>query len=414
MLYKKTFIIMTSFFSFLYGVFGNVVSVPELSSENIKVKEFKGKSTNHQFGCSVGISGNMAIAGADFAGIENEGEVYFFKKDIQNNWNKEETFTGSLANGRFGTSVAISGNYAIAGASGKSIVGNYNENGCVYFYKYSGSNWYKTDTFKGSHENGLGKYVAINGKNAAALEHEGELYIYSLREGQWEKTGTLSPDSNDCFCNDVVFYGNYILIKAKKIGISGINKLYMFKHTEDGWVKINKKLKATVEKLNYPASIAVSENNDLLAIGATSNSLIGNGKVFIYKLEDGNIQLKNTISGEYGRCFGSNIAISNNRLIVYSGSEEIDSFVFNGSKWKNKGSYTGNANNDGAGNTYVDYGNRFGETLAFSDNVLLIGAPSYKLQGAFHTKDVNCGKIYFITKSDENNELYESDQVRYI
>ena len=79
------------------------------------------KQYNDQFGSSVSISGDYAIVGArqeDPGGTTNAGAAYIFKRDNNGTWAEVTKIVASDkgTDDEFGKSVSISGNYAIAGA----------------------------------------------------------------------------------------------------------------------------------------------------------------------------------------------------------------------------------------------------------------------------------------------------------
>ncbi|HYK67058.1 MAG TPA: FG-GAP repeat protein, partial [Streptosporangiaceae bacterium] len=84
------------------------------------------------FGISVGISGDTVVAGAGLATVGanfDQGAAYIFVRP-GSGW-ADETQTAKLtasdgaAGDQFGTSVAISGNTAVAGAPGATASGNF-------------------------------------------------------------------------------------------------------------------------------------------------------------------------------------------------------------------------------------------------------------------------------------------------
>ncbi len=76
--------------------------------------------TNDVFGFSVSVNGDYAIVGAfiDDDNGSNSGSAYIFKRD-GTNWHEQFKLTASdaAASDHFGTSVSISGDYAIVGAN---------------------------------------------------------------------------------------------------------------------------------------------------------------------------------------------------------------------------------------------------------------------------------------------------------
>jgi hypothetical protein len=97
------------------------------------------------FGSSVGLSGDYAIVGAygdDDIG-SGSGSAYVFTKNQggANAWGQQAKFTASdgAAGDAFGYSVAISGDTAVVGASNATVSGV--ASGCAYLYRLIGGTW---------------------------------------------------------------------------------------------------------------------------------------------------------------------------------------------------------------------------------------------------------------------------------
>ena len=90
---------------------------------------------NDEFGYSVCIDGDHLIIGAREAGSFQTGAAYIFKND-GTNWKKEAKLVASDGThaDTFGSSVSISGDYAIVGAPYQ-----YNSIGAAYIFKRSGT-----------------------------------------------------------------------------------------------------------------------------------------------------------------------------------------------------------------------------------------------------------------------------------
>jgi len=126
---------------------------------------------NDRFGRSVSISGDYAIAGADGedANGSDAGAAYIFDRNLggSNNWGQVTKLTASdaAASDVFGYSVSISGSYALVGAPGDNT-----ETGAAYSFLRSGSSWsQKSKTislFDGDPHDRFGESVSINTDNS--------------------------------------------------------------------------------------------------------------------------------------------------------------------------------------------------------------------------------------------------------
>ena len=105
-----------------YSQWSSVVSfnVNVIPNSEFQILTASDKAADDRFGYSVSLSGNVAIVGAFYAspgGISNAGKAYIFRYN-GTSWIQEAILIASdkAANDNFGCSVSISGNVAIVGA----------------------------------------------------------------------------------------------------------------------------------------------------------------------------------------------------------------------------------------------------------------------------------------------------------
>jgi hypothetical protein len=122
------------------------------------------------FGCSVAISGDVALAGAsgdDDNGIAS-GSVYLFRYS-GSSWVQEQKLLASdgAAGDLFGSSVDISGDITLVGASCDGDYGS--KSGSAYIFRYNGSSWVqerKLIASDGENSDRFGYSVAVKGLKA--------------------------------------------------------------------------------------------------------------------------------------------------------------------------------------------------------------------------------------------------------
>ena len=127
-------------------------------------------AAHDRFGQSVSIDGDYAIVGAngnDDAGT-GSGSAYIFVRS-GTNWTQQAKLTASDAaeGDHFGTSVSISGDYAIVGAHANDDGGSYS--GSAYIFVRSGTNWTEQAKLTASDANGADEFgisVSIDGDYA--------------------------------------------------------------------------------------------------------------------------------------------------------------------------------------------------------------------------------------------------------
>mgnify|MGYP000663305073 CR=1 FL=1 len=94
------------------------------------------------FGVSVSLDGNLCLIGAygddDYG--DHAGSAYLFRYD-EPDWVEEIKFTAfdGAQDDEFGTSVSVSGNVCLIGASGDDDNGN--GSGSAYIFRFNGGNW---------------------------------------------------------------------------------------------------------------------------------------------------------------------------------------------------------------------------------------------------------------------------------
>ncbi len=186
------------------------------------------------FGCSVSISGNYAVIGAsgeDEKGTD-AGAAYIFHRIGTNAWDTGVKLLASddgAAGDSFGCSVSINGDYVVIGATGADTT--VSDTGAVYVFHRTGTNaWEKTAKLvapDGETDDRFGTSVAIDGDYAivgAMFESSkgyraGAAYVfYRDTSNGWDSgTQLLAPDGqpSDYFGRSVAIEGNYIVVGAE-------------------------------------------------------------------------------------------------------------------------------------------------------------------------------------------------------
>jgi len=165
----------------------------------VKILTASDVSASASFGDSVGISNDTAVVGAGNAGGSNTGAAYIFRKETggTNNWGEVKILTASDAAGgtQFGTSVAITNDTAIVGASQAGGDGE-----AYIFQKETGgtSNWGEVKKFTASGSDRFGNAVAISNDTAVVGAYRspggayrGEAYIFRKDNGGTSNWGEV-------------------------------------------------------------------------------------------------------------------------------------------------------------------------------------------------------------------------------
>lgn len=124
------------------------------------------------FGSSVAISGDYAVVGSPLArvnGNAQQGAAYVFVR-TGNTWRQDVKLTNfaGAASDQFGASVAISGNIVIVGSPYDDVGGNVNQGSAHAYVRSGGGVWSHTQLFAsdGAAEDRFGHDVAISGNYA--------------------------------------------------------------------------------------------------------------------------------------------------------------------------------------------------------------------------------------------------------
>ena len=209
------------------------------------------------FGESVSISGDYAIVGAcydDAGGISDAGAAYIYYRHQggTNSWGEVTRLTSSSAEmyGNFGSSVSISGDYAIVGASGEDPEGVSDAGVAYIFYRNQGGtdNWGEVTKLTASYAQPVdyfGDSVSISGDYAIVGAYTedtwgdsaGAAYLFYRNEGGTDNWSQISKftasdaEAGDWFGKSVSISGYYAIIGASREdpeGVSDAGAAYLF------------------------------------------------------------------------------------------------------------------------------------------------------------------------------------------
>ncbi len=246
------------------------------------------------FGYSVALSGDYAIIGARNTAINaagyGQGTAYIF---VRNGtvWNQQQELTASngTTDDYFGTSVSISGDYALVGASGKKVGNNANQ-GAAYLFARNGTVWSRQEltASDGQVHDIFGISVAISGNYAVvgALyakiginSNQGAAYVFA-RNGntstppawsQQQKLTNSDGAADDYFGNSVAMSGDNLLVGVRHKHLTdkpNQGAAYLYSLTGTQW---NQRRRTTLTDPAY------TENGTSVGISGTSFLIGGPG-----------------------------------------------------------------------------------------------------------------------------------------
>jgi outer membrane protein assembly factor BamB len=402
-------------------------------------------SAGDNFGNSVAISGNYAIVGAyyeDDVSDSNSGKAYIYNVTTGallwtlNNPNAYSTSAGDY----FGMSVAISGNYAIVGASYESdLNGTYSGKAYIFnvttgqlLWTLNNPNAYSTSSF-----DQFGGYVAISSNYAIVSAYNesdsngfysGKAYIFNVTTGQllWtlNDPNAYSTSAADYFGKSVAISGNYAIVGASgeaDAGGSTSGKAYIFNVTTGAllWTLNNPNAYSTSAGDEFGRSLDISSNYAIVgAYNEGDSSGTGSGKAYIFNVTTGQLlwtlNNPNAYSTSTDDNFGRYVSISGNYAIVgayqeddVGGGSSGKAYIFN----VTTGQLLWTLNDPNAYSTSAaDY---FGYSVAISGNYAIVGASSED-----DASGLSSGKAYIfalenITQLNEVDDIYFSNDCSY-
>lgn len=294
------------------------------------------------FSWDVDLWGNYAVVGSIFhthpSRPNSTGYIYLYRR-TSTGWVEHEKIAGRGRTERFGQSVAISDNFAVA----STHVSTDYPQGAVFVYKrIGGSTWTYHATLqppKGSGAIAFGHAVDVDGSLIAVSDIEdtthgfpgGRVYVYRPHPNgvDWILDANLDPgalQAGDAFGSSICLRGYTLLIGAEgeegKFLNTGAAYVYQYQGSQLGWVK-TQKLQASDGSIEdgFGRSVRLSPLLDWLIVGAYLEDARGAdaGAAYIFKNQGGSWVEFAKLTGSdsvAGDNFGKWVGIEGNRAIV--------------------------------------------------------------------------------------------------
>lgn len=339
------------------GGIGNWGEIVKLTASNAV--------SSDQFGNDVAIDGEHAIVGAfnKSGGDPRSGSAYIFNRNQggTDNWGEviEIEPSDTEIDKKFGISVSISGDYAIAGAdeevqmpvgNGSAYIFNRNQGGV--------DNWgqvVKLTASDGSVEDRFGNSVGISGdyavvgapSNDDVSANSGSAYIFYRNQGganNWgEVTKITASDIGgaDNFGISAAISGNNVIIGAWHNNVGGFNSgsAYIFNRNKggiDNWGEVTR-LDASDASSNDEFGISVAIDQNYAIVGAESGNS-NTGSAYVFQINQGGInnwgELAKIIASDAANNdrFGVSVGVSGNTFIC-GARRDFDAGIFSGSAY---------------------------------------------------------------------------------
>ena len=351
-----------------------------------KLTASDGTEDDH-FGNSVSIDGDYAVIGAIWDD-DASGSAYIFHRN-GTSWIEQTKLTASdgAPDDRFGSSVSISGDYAVIGAYGGDDI--LNNLGAAYIFHRSGTNWTqqaKISAYDGAEDDLFGWSVSIDGDyvvigsvddddNGSA---SGSAYIFHRNGTTWTLQNKITASDGapfDEFGNSVSISGDYAVIGAlwDDDNGSGSGSAYIFHRSGTSWTE-HVKITASDGEAEDWFGYSVSISGDYALIGAygddDNDSRSGSAYIFYRNGTNWTEQAKLLASdGELFDNFGYSTSISGDYAVIGAGfnGDNGAAYIFHrsGTTWTEQAKLTAS---DGAAEDW------FGKSVSISGDYALIGA----------------------------------------
>jgi hypothetical protein len=349
-------------------------------------------AANDWFGCSVSINGDYAIVGA-YGDDSAKGSAYIFSRDDVNcsDWDQTAKLTASdgAASDWFGCSVSVSGDYAIVGANQDDVNGT--DSGSAYIFLRSGTGWVqqaKLTASDGNANDWFGNSVSISGDYAIVGAFwdddkgnaSGSAYIFKRDGTTWSQQAKLTASDGNAsawFGWSVSVSGNYAIVGAYQDDVNGMansGSAYIFLRSGTTWSQ-QAKLTASDSAAGDVFGCSVSISGDYAIVGAYGDDgWKGSAYIFLRSGTSWSEQDKLTASdGAVSDYFGRSVSINGDYAIVGAyldddkGSSSGSAYILkrDGTSWSEEAKLTAS---DGAG---ID---RFGYSVSIGNGYIIAGA----------------------------------------
>lgn len=360
---------------------------------------------NDNLGTSVGISGDYAMVGVpkdDTDNGRNTGSIQvFFRSETGWVQHQKLSLSDAAPDDEFGTTLAMSGDYAIVGVPRKADAGK--NSGAAYIFARQGTQWVeqmKLVALDGKKGDYFGISVAIAGDTVLVGAHRantpvadaGAAYVFERRGNLWIQTTVLSAPDASRFANfgfSVGTDGKTAIIGAIRDDEAGENAgaAYIFIRDPSGWI-FQKKLIGNNTEANDNLGYAVDVDGDFAIVTSPNNK--NTGAAYIYKREEGRFWLQKRnrtrirmipIDPDGATSFGVSVDISGETVVIGArgaivGEDTVGAaYIFTENEPPFWNQHTKLVASD------RENGDQLGFAVAISGNEIITGAPFHSAGG---------------------------------
>ncbi len=369
------------------------------------------------FGVSVSVSGDYAFVGAfqDNAISNRNGAAYIYRVSTGEKLFKLDNPMTNSANGYFGRSIDTDSTIGIVGAHANRNA-NFVRTGAAYIYDLTTGNLLHSLFNPGGVVNDFfGTSVAISGNYAAVgcsfddtgSSNAGSVFVFIVSDGGLFRTFNHPvPASGDRFGGRVSMSGDYVVVTAAYYG-DNEGRVYIYSIATGTLLHT---IPNPSPESNSYFGFNTAIEGDYIVIGSRGYSgILGSeGRAYIYSASSGTLlwTLVNP-TPEAKDLFGANVAISGTRVIVSCFTDQVETpssksaYIFDTTTGELLSGIDSPSGVAGLGIGIIDLdGNNF-----------VTGNPSFEVAGIS-----GAGRVYFLTlssgatgePSDENAIYYHT------
>ncbi len=239
-----------------------------------------------RFGISVDMEGIYALIGAlddDFGNYS--GSAYVFTRS-GSSWSQTEKMTASdgATSDEFGHSVSLSGDRCVIGAwKNNNVAANA---GAAYLFQRSGSDWIEQQKLTASdaaYDDRFGSGVAISGDYVVVGamydddggSNSGSAYIFHYNGSTWIQEAKITagdPGEDARFGSAVAIDGAYVVVGAPYYGAAGSQNgaIYLFERNGTSWTQIAKFAASNLDEHDNLGNAVCIQDHAVVG-GATGN-----------------------------------------------------------------------------------------------------------------------------------------------
>jgi hypothetical protein len=303
----------------------------------------RSSTATSDFGRALALSPERLVIGAPLEGAPTNGGRVYILRPNGSDWQLEQKLQPADLNvgDQFGASVAVSGDWIVAGAPFDDDFGG--NSGSARVYRRVGTSWslaqelHASDAFGGDF---YGNAVAIDGTRIVVgarskTDHgaaAGGAYVYEYDGSAWQQTAKLSaaaPQPLDFFGWSLALHGKRVLVGAPGDDQAGLGTgaAYVFDLQQQGWTQSAKLMTAQAGAgASFGASVAL--DSDQACIGAYSAKLHGqlSGSAYLYGRVDGQWKLLGEVLPRKPEAFdlyGGAVAIHGDHAVVGASGDGI-------------------------------------------------------------------------------------------